>query len=161
MKPYMVVCKGQGDERGREADHYLCLTGTSGLVPFWRGWLGFLWFLWFQFAKMRSALPSPQCKQPILQLSQWVWEEVRKEAMPKQSQLPVLLCSPILWPFSPTFASVSSVSVDRKQHGASSILYRYDNDEKTDLTFLFPVTNKLYIATHVSRKNYWFQWRLG
>lgn len=34
MKPYMVVCKGQGDERGREADHYLCLTGTSGLVPF-------------------------------------------------------------------------------------------------------------------------------
>lgn len=44
------------------------------------------------------------------------------------------------------------VSVDRKQHGASSILYRYDNDEKTDLTFLFPVTNKLYIATHVSRK---------
>lgn len=147
MKSYIVLCKGQSDERGREADHHRCLTSTSGLLPFWGGWLGFLWLLLFWFAKTRSALPSAQCKQPILQLSQLVWE-VRKEAMPKQLQLPASLCCPILWPFSPAFASVSSELVqtggNREQAVFCTCVIMM---KKTDLTFLFPVTNYILPST--------------
>lgn len=52
------------------------------------------------------------------------------------------------------------VSTDRRQQGASSILYMCDNDEKNRFDF-FISCDKLYIAIHVSRKNYWFQRSLG